>query len=328
MNRQFEQVKIAYPRVLEDAVENLIAESGSIGTQILDLQAIQSYEADRPEWELSIHEELVSAMQQNAGQELGEEDVVQLVYFEATVAGQEHAVGFRKACMEQWDGMVHVLDVRHIDNSHWDQEWKKTYHPLPIGETIEIVPAWMLPEDAGRMPIYIDPGMAFGTGTHPTTSLCLETLERLDQSDSSAPHALSGRRGLDLGTGSGILAIYMAKCGMAHVLATDIDEDARRAAAHNAALNGVSFSVENCDLLQGVEGRFNVICANLLADLVIRMLPDVPEHLEKTGRLILSGILTRRVPDVVEALTACGFAVRQENHIDEWSVIEADRVQE
>lgn len=319
METNFLQVTLAYPPELEDTVEAMLAESGTIGTQLMDPETISQYEANHPDWQLADRDELLEDLRLQAGDAVkslnADDEILEFVFFSADAEGRKAMESLERQCYEQYGGEIRVLDEASIDNGHWDVEWKKSYHPLPVGETIEIVPSWMEPVDPSRTPIFIDPGMAFGTGSHETTVLCLEGLEHM---------ALKGKRGLDLGTGSGILAIYMKQQGMATVQATDIDEDALQAAHKNAEANHVSLDIRPSNLMQGVEGTFDVVVSNLLAELVLRLLPDVHTCLAEQAHLILSGILTTKEDAVKNALTQEGFRVTSCRRMGEWSAVEAD----
>ncbi|MDD7593208.1 MAG: 50S ribosomal protein L11 methyltransferase [Peptoniphilaceae bacterium] len=313
METDFLQLTIAYARDREDAVDAVLVDSGMLGAEVVDHSLIDAYEAHHPEWELADHEALEAQLAKSASAPLDASEQLQHVYFPATPEGEAE----RRALSETLASMdIRVLQEQQVDNAHWGDSWKQYYQPLPIGQTIEVVPAWMAPTAPSREALFIDPGMAFGTGSHETTALCLEALERLD---------LTGKRGLDLGTGSGILAIFMKRRGMARVLATDIDRDAIRALEHNAALNHVTIEGRESDLMDEVDGVFDVMTANLLAPLILRLIPTMGEHLAAAAHLIFSGLLHEHVPAVREALERQGYAVLDVHRQGEWAVVEAER---
>lgn len=190
-----------------------------------------------------------------------------------------------------------------VNEDDWADCWKKYYHPIKTGERIVIVPVWedYTPEE-GELAVLMDPGMAFGTGTHETTRLCAALLEK---------YTREGCRMLDVGCGSGILAICAAKLGASECLACDIDPSAVRIAGENAELNGVK-DIVTCaksDLLADVpEGEtFDVICANIVADVIIRMSGDVCRYLAEEGVLLVSGIILERCEEVRGALVSAGL---------------------
>jgi ribosomal protein L11 methyltransferase len=209
-----------------------------------------------------------------------------------------------------------------VDEQDWADAWKVHYHPVRIGRRILIRPLWiemeLAPDD---VEIALDPGMAFGTGTHPTTQLCLEALE-----DAIKP----GVNVLDLGCGSGILAIGAAKLGAAHVLGLDIDPLAVEIAQENIARNGVSdkITVQEGSLESVITSarRFDVIVVNILARIIIAM---CDQHLGDTvrpgGHAIFSGIIVDQADDVETALRKTGLTPYQRRQQGDWVVIEARR---
>lgn len=196
--------------------------------------------------------------------------------------------------------------VTFIDEEDWANNWKAYFKPARIGRRLVIKPTWEpYPVEEDDIVLEIDPGMAFGTGTHPTTRLCLEALERMY--DRRAPYeALSTTpaRVLDVGTGSGILAVAAAKLGARQVTAVDIDPLAVEVAQETSILNHTEDTVKvSTTPLAAINGRFQVILANILAEDLVRLAPDLVSHLEAGGFLILSGILAEREEFVKE-----GFA--------------------
>lgn len=191
-----------------------------------------------------------------------------------------------------------------VNEDDWADCWKKYYHPIKTGDRVVIVPVWEeYTPGEGEIVVLMDPGMAFGTGTHETTRLCAALLEK---------YVASGDRMLDVGCGSGILAITAAKLGAAQCYACDIDPAAVRIAGENSELNGVSGKVmcAESDLLRDVPSgeRYDVITANIVADIIIRMSGDVEGFLSDDGVLLVSGIILERCAEVRAALSRCGFA--------------------
>lgn len=196
--------------------------------------------------------------------------------------------------------------VAFIDEEDWANNWKAYFKPARLGRRLVIKPSWEpYPADEDDIVLEIDPGMAFGTGTHPTTRLCLEALERMY--DRRAPYAgLTAplERVLDVGTGSGILAVAAAKLGATLVAAVDIDPLAVEVARETSVLNHTEATVEfSTTPLAAITGKFQVILANILAEDLVRLAPDLVIRLEAGGLLILSGILAER-----EAFVKDGFA--------------------
>jgi ribosomal protein L11 methyltransferase len=200
-----------------------------------------------------------------------------------------------------------------VADQDWLAEWKKGYEPVEIGERLLIAPSWKREEVAGsdRIVIEIDPGMAFGTGTHETTRGCLEMLEK---------HWHGGAL-LDVGTGTGILAMAAVKLHPgSRVIGFDVDPEAIAVAEENATINGVEnevvFEVDRISSFHGL--GFDVVLANLTADVLVPLAEDFARAVRRDGTLIASGILLEQKSDVVEALSEAGFALIEEKPDGEW----------
>jgi len=202
-----------------------------------------------------------------------------------------------------------------VCDEDWADNWKAYFHTEKVGALLVVRPAWeeyeASPDD---IVISLDPGAAFGTGTHPTTAMCLRELELLVR---------GGMRVFDVGTGSGVLAIAAAKLGAGQVVAMDYDGTAVKFAEENIQRNGLDgiISLGQGDLLAGFEGKADLICANLIADLVIRLVPQLDGHLAEGGRLLASGIITERLADVTAAVTAAGFTVMRAVEEQGWAAL-------
>lgn len=217
---------------------------------------------------------------------------------------------------------------RPVQLANWAEAWKQHYHPIAIGKKIIIIPAWLDIPDDGRIPIRIDPGMAFGTGTHPTTQLCLELIEAYFAGElSTAPEAAP--EVIDMGCGSGILAIAALKLGARHALGVDIDADAIRASRENAAANQVyeGFEIELGSLGETLAGKFSLstgklVLANILAPVIIRLFDEgLGEILAPGGVMILSGILAEQVDQVRAAFEKYGFRLVEQRLIGDWAAL-------
>jgi ribosomal protein L11 methyltransferase len=206
-----------------------------------------------------------------------------------------------------------------VPDQDWMQKWKEGFEAVNVGERFIVSPSWKLPDDSrGRVVIQIDPGMAFGTGTHETTRLCLEAIERFWKGGSL----------LDVGTGTGILAIAAAQLEpVARVVAIDVDPQAIDVARENAAINGVSDSIELSEAQPRNLARssFDVVVANLTAEVIVELTEDLADCLASNGLLILSGILTEFEGDVERALSAYGFSVIDRREAGEWCALVARR---
>lgn len=191
-----------------------------------------------------------------------------------------------------------TVTVTSLNEEDWADSWKQYYKPIKTGNRLVIVPVWEKyePKD-GEIVVLMDPGMAFGTGTHETTRLCSQLLEK---------YIKPGEKMLDVGCGSGILAICASKLGAASCFACDIDETAVRIAGENAELNHVTNVTAAVSNLLGsvpeVAGGYQVICANIVADIIIRLAPDVGRFMADDGYLVVSGIILERKDEVLKAL--------------------------
>lgn len=206
------------------------------------------------------------------------------------------------------------------DDADWLYKWQEFFKPTKVGEHIVVKPSWENYEPAaGELVIEMDPGMAFGSGLHETTSMCIRALEECLKKLSND----DGIRVLDVGTGTGILAIAAVKLGAAEALGIDIDTDAVRVAEENIAHNGLSDKIiaQYGDLTEGVSYNADIIVANLMADLVIRLSPAAAEHLRDGVWYITSGILDIREESVREEIQKAGFTIEQVLHDGEWCAV-------
>jgi ribosomal protein L11 methyltransferase len=202
--------------------------------------------------------------------------------------------------------------LRHLGQADWAEAWKTQYRVLHIGQRLVVRPSWLsYTPQPGEVVLTLDPGMAFGTGLHASTRLCLAALER---------YLRPGDTLLDVGTGSGILAIAAARLGAGEVLALDIDPLAVRVTRENVALNGVAETVEVREGSLPVEppGGWNIITVNILAETIAQMAPALAAHLASGGLLIASGIVASREQSVSTALAAQGFALVEQRREEDW----------
>jgi ribosomal protein L11 methyltransferase len=208
---------------------------------------------------------------------------------------------------------------RVVDEEDWANAWKQFFKPVRVTEGLTIKPTWESYEAGpSEQIIELDPGMAFGTGTHPTTVLCIRLLEQWLPANASVA---------DVGTGSAILSIACAKLGAERVLALDLDPVAVQVAAENVKLNRVEdvVAVQTNDLLKEVEGPFHVVVANILADIIACMIPDAYRVLKADGVLIASGIIREKADWVRSELERHGFLIREVGTEQDWTVIVASK---
>lgn len=218
-------------------------------------------------------------------------------------------------------GISATLSVEGMNEDDWSESWKQYYKPIPLGR-VTIVPAWeSYDAKEGEVVIKMDPGMAFGTGTHETTRLVMRIMQDVIK---------GGERVLDVGTGSGILSICASKLGAKSCNAYDIDPVAVKVARENAIADGCdNITVGVSDLLRGVDregGKYDVCVANIVADIIIRMMPDISEYMHEDAPIILSGIIDMRADEVRACVTECGYTVVREERENDWVALMIRRV--
>lgn len=216
-----------------------------------------------------------------------------------------------------------AVTVKTVDEEDWANNWKAFFKPINIGEKLLVCPSWEeVPENTDRKVLRIDPGMAFGTGTHHTTRMCLKLIEKtLKEGDVAA----------DLGCGSGILSIAASLLGAERTDAVDIDPVAVRVALENAELNGVDMSkyfVMEGDILEDkafaerfTRGEYDIVLANIVANVIIAFAPVIPKMLKAGGSLIASGIIDDRLDEVAEALESAGLSIIETVADEDWRAI-------
>ncbi len=208
-------------------------------------------------------------------------------------------------------GIDYSVSTKSVKEEDWANNWKKYFHQLEVGKKMIICPSWEKADNPNHKTVlYLEPGLAFGTGTHPTTRLCLEVLQKYINYNSTV---------LDIGCGSGILAISAKLLGAKSVLGIDIDEKAVKTARENAQRNGctdVKF-IEG-DLTDKAEGRFSVVAANIVADVIVKLCLHVKQLMTDGGIFIAGGIIEPREPDVLKAFEDNGFGIIERNCREDW----------
>ncbi len=208
-------------------------------------------------------------------------------------------------------GIKYKLDKSAIRETDWADNWKKYFKVTEIGKRLVICPSWEEYSNNEKAVLKIDPGAAFGTGTHATTSLCLELLEKYTKSSDNV---------LDIGCGSGILSIAACLLGAENAVGVDIDPTSVRVAKENAAINSVENKTEYIvgDLAEKIDGQFSIVCANIVADIIIKLNHDIKKYMKKDAVYITSGIIDIRVEDVRESFEKTGLTVIEELKKDNW----------
>ena len=211
-------------------------------------------------------------------------------------------------------------EYKPIQDEDWMAAWRQQYHPIEVGKKLIIVPAWLTGNFTGRIPIRINPGMAFGTGTHPSTQLCLQLLEETIAPDETV---------IDIGCGSGILSIAALKLGTSHVLAVDNDPAAVRSTQENAKENQIAneLTVGLGSVGEILENKFHqrsasLVVVNILASVILELFEHgLADLVNKNGRLILAGILDSQTPDIIKTAENKGFTLLNSLQNSDWSAI-------
>ena len=222
----------------------------------------------------------------------------------------------KKKHPEEYAPLLMTMDG--IEDADWENNWKAFYKPLEIGGRLMVIPDWEEADSRGRVALRLDPGLTFGTGAHATTRLCLTELEK---------YVRRGMKMLDLGCGSGILSIAALLLGAESAMACDVDEKAVDIAYENAALNGVDrsrYTVLAGDVLgdsgfqKELGSGYDVVAANIVADVIIALAPNVHHLIKKEGVFICSGIIDTRAEEVRSALEDSGLLVLEANALEGW----------
>ena len=335
-----EQLELLEAELLGEGFESYVIDDPADGKEILENKALYKYDY--------INEEIGGDPERRPSLTL---------YFaddEDGEAEMDRLLGMSDGFRREMDAEVAVKDSG--DDSEWLYKWQEHFKPAKVGNRIVVKPGWEAYEPAeGELVIEMDPGMAFGSGLHETTSMCIKALEKympaLSGEKAGIGVAAQGQdadagkdvgceaaavgcdgpcraRVLDVGTGTGILAIAAALLGAADCLGIDIDDEAVRVAGENTARNGVgdTVAIAKGDLMEGVDFDADIIVANLMADLVMKLAPSAAAQLKSGGIFISSGIIDDKEETVAGALRSAGFEIKEIMRDGEWRAITAVRI--
>ena len=303
-----------------EAVETLLSALGVDGVVIDDETEFQDFlENNRQYWDY-VDEDLEASMR-------GKSRITFYLPEDETGFSKmaEVRIALAKLKQERTDCGSLLMTLENLEDADWENNWKQYYKPMEIGERLVVVPQW-LQEDPkvqtllaqGRVPLILDPGLTFGTGSHATTRLCLTALER---------YVHGGERVLDLGCGSGILSIAALRLGAGEATAVDIDDKCLTVAHENAALNGIgkdTYTVLVGDVFSDetfrarVGGGYDILAANIVADVIKALAPMARSFLRPGGLFLCSGIIDDRAEEVAQALRAAGLEILETRDSEGW----------
>ena len=296
-----------------EGVETMLSTLGIDGVVIDDETEFQDFLENNHEYWDYVDEELAQRMQGRSRltfyQEVGEEGFAKMG--EVRMALEE-----LKKEHDDWGTLLMTMDT--MEDADWENNWKQYYKPMEIGERLLVIPQWETAEVGDRVPLILEPGLTFGTGSHATTRLCLMALEK---------HVKPGMRVVDLGCGSGILSIAALKLGAAEARAIDIDDKCINVAYENAAMNGIgkdSYTVLSGNILtdqsavEQLGGGYDIVVANIVSDIIIALAPQARYYMKEDALFLCSGIIDTRAEEVKGKLLEAGLEILEERSSEGW----------
>ncbi len=303
------EVQIKTTTEAEEIVANIMYDLGVTGLAIEDPKDILAFQQSEKDWDF-IDPSLIKQ---------DYEEVIIKAYFPESEDLIDKIELIRdsieKNIYDNFDKPLGQVTISEVYEKDWAESWKKYYKPTKIGNRIIIKPTWeQYQKEEGELVIELDPGMAFGTGTHETTIMCIEILEK---------YVKEGHIVYDIGTGSGILSIVAAKLGAKQVIGVDLDELSINVSKENVKLNGVDniVDIRIGNLLDVVEGKADIIVSNIIAEVIIELIESLDDYLEESGIFIASGIITEKVDMVTQALERNDYRVIEEKIMGDWVAV-------
>ncbi len=303
------EVQIKTTTEAEEIVANIMYDLGVTGLAIEDPKDILAFQQSEKDWDF-IDPSLIKQ---------DYEEVIIKAYFPESEDLIDKIELIRdsieKNIYDNFDKPLGQVTISEVYEKDWAESWKKYYKPTKIGNRIIIKPTWeQYQKEEGELVIELDPGMAFGTGTHETTIMCIEILEK---------YVKEGHIVYDIGTGSGILSIVAAKLGAKQVIGVDLDELSINVSKENVKLNGVDniVDIRIGNLLDVVEGKADIIVSNIIAEVIIELIESLDDYLKESGIFIASGIITEKVDMVTQALERNDYRVIEEKIMGDWVAV-------
>ncbi|TFZ27239.1 50S ribosomal protein L11 methyltransferase [Lactiplantibacillus plantarum] len=305
------EVTVSTSNEAVEAVANILMEAGASGVKIDDALDYQNLKPDRYGEII----DLATIPHVTSGAKIS-------AYYPETVFVPEVIPTIKQRVSQLTDFGLNPapneVSMTALSDEDWATAWKKYYHPVRVTRYLTIVPSWeqYQPVQSGELVLRLDPGQAFGTGTHPTTKLCLQALETVINGDEHL---------IDVGTGSGVLSIAAKAMGVGAVEAYDLDDVAVASAQTNLDLNPVAKDVHVAanDLLAGIDTQADIIVANILAEIIIPLVPQARQNLKRGGYFITSGIIDDKFQVVMTTIKEAGFQITQHTQMGDWHGIVA-----
>ena len=289
---------IKCPKGYDEIISSILYDLGIENLQIDDYQDVIDFKKNQPYWVVIDDEEFTP-----------HDNVIIKAFYEDDKVNYDEIEAQIKEFSTNNNIDIQISKNKEIEDMDWANEWKKYYEPFYIGNIL-IKPSWIDIDESDHTVVEINPGMAFGTGLHETTNLCIEQLQELNLIDKIV---------LDIGCGSGILSVVSSKLGAKEVFATDIDPLAIEATLENANLNKISnINAVKGSLLDNVDKKYDVVVANILLNVLDILIPDLPKALKKDGVFICSGLINSQKDNIVNTLEKNNLEIVEVSEKGEW----------